>query len=38
MEELTVFVFPVVMGVGLWLIFRQKPNQDPPDDDSPGPG
>jgi hypothetical protein len=38
MEELLIFAFPVVFGVGFWLIVRQKPDGDPPKDDRPGPG
>jgi hypothetical protein len=37
MEELLIFVAPIVMGVGLWLILRQKPDEQD-DDDSPAPG
>jgi hypothetical protein len=33
MEELFIFVSPIAMGVGLWLIFRQKPPKR--DDDTP---
>jgi hypothetical protein len=36
MEELFIIVAPAVMGVGLWLILRQKPDQQD-DDDAPAP-
>ena len=36
MEELLIFVAPAVMGVGLWLILRQKPDEQN-DDDRPAP-
>jgi len=28
LDDLVIFVFPVVMGIGLWLILRGKPDQD----------
>jgi hypothetical protein len=37
MEELFIVVAPAVMGVGLWLILRQKPDKRD-DDDAPTPG
>jgi hypothetical protein len=36
MEELFIVVAPAVMGVGLWLILRQKPDKRD-DDDAPTP-
>jgi hypothetical protein len=30
--ELIIFIAPVIMGLGLWLILRQKPNEQ--DDDN----
>jgi hypothetical protein len=35
MEELLIVVAPIVMGLGLWLILRQKPDEH--DDDSSAP-
>jgi hypothetical protein len=26
--ELIIFIAPVIMGLGLWLILRQKPDED----------
>lgn len=41
MEELLIFVAPAIMGVGLWLILRQKPDEqdadEQDDDDRPAP-
>jgi hypothetical protein len=34
MEELFIFVSPIAMGVGLWLIFRQRPAGKDKDDAS----
>jgi hypothetical protein len=36
MEELLIFVFPVVFGVGFWLIIRRKPDGNPPEGGPPG--
>jgi hypothetical protein len=35
--ELIIFIAPVAMAVGLWLILRQKPREQD-DDDVPRPG
>jgi hypothetical protein len=35
--ELFIFIAPVVMGVGLWLILQQKPRKQD-DDDTPASG
>jgi hypothetical protein len=32
--ELFIFIAPVTMGVGLWLILRQKPREQDDDDAS----
>jgi hypothetical protein len=32
--ELFIFIAPVVMGLGLWLILRQKPPEQDDDDDA----
>jgi hypothetical protein len=32
--ELFIFIAPVTMGVGLWLILRQKPRKQDDDDAS----
>jgi hypothetical protein len=32
--ELTIFIAPVVMGLGLWLILQQKPRKQDDDDSS----
>jgi hypothetical protein len=32
--ELFIFIAPVTMGVGLWLILRQKPREQDEDDGS----
>lgn len=36
-DELLILVFPVVVGLGFWLITRQKPAEDEGADDSPKP-
>jgi hypothetical protein len=28
LDELTIFVFPAVVGIGFWLITRHKPDED----------
>jgi hypothetical protein len=39
LDDLVIFVFPVVMGIGFWLITRHKPDEDQDDeDDSPEQG
>jgi hypothetical protein len=35
--ELIIFIAPLIMGLGLWLILRQKPN-DQDDDNASRPG
>jgi len=37
-DELMIFVFPVVMGLGFWIITRRKPDEDETEDDTPEPG
>jgi hypothetical protein len=37
-DELMIFVFPVVMGLGFWIITRRKPAEDETEDDTPEPG
>ena len=32
LDELTIFVFPAVVGIGFWLITRHKPDQDQDDE------
>jgi hypothetical protein len=34
LDELAIFVFPVVVGIGFWLITRRKPDEDQDEDDS----
>ncbi len=34
-DEMLIFASPVAMGIGLWVIFRQKPAKDEGEDDSP---
>lgn len=34
-DELAIFIFPVVVGLGFWLITRQRPADDEGADDSP---
>jgi hypothetical protein len=36
-DELLILVFPVVVGLGFWLITRQRPAEDEGADDSPKP-
>jgi hypothetical protein len=36
-DELLILAFPVVVGLGFWLITRQKPAEDEGADDSPKP-
>jgi hypothetical protein len=31
-DEMVVFGFPIVVGIGFWLIIRKKPEDDQPDD------
>jgi hypothetical protein len=33
LDELAIFVFPVVVGIGFWLITRRKPDEDQDDED-----
>ena len=33
LDELAIFLFPVVLGIGFWLITRQKPAEDGDDED-----
>jgi hypothetical protein len=35
--ELIIFIAPVIMGLGLWLILRQKPDEQD-DDNASSPG
>ena len=37
-DELAIFIFPVVVGVGFWLIARRRPAENEGTDDSPKPG
>ena len=32
LDELAIFLFPVVVGIGFWLITRHKPDQDHDDE------
>jgi len=32
LDELAIFLFPVVVGIGFWLITRHKPDQDQDDE------
>jgi len=32
-DDLVIFVFPVVLGIGFWLITRHKPDEDQDDQD-----
>jgi hypothetical protein len=38
LDELMIFVFPVVMGLGFWIITRQKSDEDETEDDPSEPG
>jgi hypothetical protein len=28
LDELAIFIFPVVLGIGFWLITRKKPDEE----------
>jgi hypothetical protein len=32
LDELAIFLFPVVLGIGFWLITRHKPDDDQDDE------
>jgi len=32
LDELAIFLFPVVLGIGFWLITRHQPDDDQDDD------
>jgi len=34
LDELAIFIFPVVFGVGFWLITRKKPDEEDDTDTS----
>jgi hypothetical protein len=34
-DEMLIFGWPVVFGIGFWLIIRRKPEDDEPDDSPP---
>lgn len=34
LDELAIFIFPVVLGLGLWVITKRNPDQDETEDDS----
>jgi hypothetical protein len=36
LDELLIFASPLVMGLGLWLIVRQKPDEEEGGEDPPG--
>jgi hypothetical protein len=33
LDELAIFLFPVVLGIGFWLITRHKPDEDEDEED-----
>jgi len=35
LDEMLIFASPVAMGIGLWLIFRHKPDEEEGEDDPP---
>jgi hypothetical protein len=34
-DELFIFGWPVIVGIGFWFIVRRKPEEDQPDDTPP---
>lgn len=34
LDELAIFIFPVIFGLGLWIITKKKPDEDEAEDDS----